>query len=267
MTRVSLRLLLGGGPGRAGLLAALGNPGKRDPLQTSRTPSDNRGNVVPQTQDSDLARVATETPIHAWWEGVRSFAAKVSADRVLTEAGSVAFFALLAIFPALAALISLYGLVADARTVSDHLTSLAGLIPGGGMDVIKEQARSLTSGEPKALGMGVLFGFAASLWSANQGITALFDALNVVNDETDPRGFLHRTCITLAITFGALVFVMVAMTAVVVLPLALAYLGLSGWADFLVRVGRWPLLLGLTAAFLEFVCRLVLTERRRNGNG
>ncbi len=110
------------------------------------------------------------------------------------------FFALLAIFPALAALISLYGLFADPRTVANHLASLDGVMPGGGMDLLKEQVRSLTSGEPKALGFGVLFGFATSLWSANQGIKALFDALNVVNDETESRGFLHRTAVTLTFT-------------------------------------------------------------------
>jgi membrane protein len=250
--RESLRLLLRGRGGRAGLMAAVAGPAKRNPLPAAKTPHDN---IIAQTPRGDRARTAPEAPAHGWWESVTFFAAKVAADRVLTEAGSVAFFALLAIFPALAALISLYGLVADARTVSDHLASLAAFLPGGGMDIIKEQARSLTSGEPRALGMGVLFGFAASLWSANQGITALFDALNVVNGETDPRGFVHRTCITLTITFGALVFVVVAMTAVVILPLVLAFLGLTGWADFLVRVGRWPLLLGLTAAFLELVYR------------
>ncbi len=111
-------------------------------------------------------------------------------------------------------------------------------MPGGGMDILKEQVRSLTSGEPKALGLGVLFGFATSLWSANQGIKALFDALNVVNDEAESRGFLHRTAVTLAFTFGTLAFLVVAMAGVVVLPAVLAFVGLSDMVELLLRVSR-----------------------------
>ena len=126
--------------------------------------------------------------------------AQFSEDRVMTEAAAVTFYALLAIFPALAALISLYGLFADPRSVADHLASMQGLMPGGGLDIIKDQVQSLTSGKPQALGFGVVFGFASSLWSANQGVKALFDALNVVNDEKETRGFVKLTATTLAFT-------------------------------------------------------------------
>ena len=197
----------------------------------------------------------TDIPVRGWWDIVKRVAAQVSADRLMTEAAGVTFFALLAIFPALAALISLYGLFADPRTVSDHLASLSGLLPGVGMDIIKEQVRALTSGEPKSLGFGVLFGFATSLWSANQGIKAMFDALNVVNDETETRGFLRRTAITLAFTLGGIIFVLLAMTGILVLPAVLAFVGLSGLVELLLRVLRWPLLLAAVTLFLALIYR------------
>jgi membrane protein len=204
----------------------------------------------------------SEIPARGWWDIIKRVVAQVSADRLLTEAAGVTFFSLLAIFPALAALISIYGLFANPQTVSDHLASLDGIMPGGGMDILKEQVKALTSGPPKALGFGVVFGFATSLWSANQGIKALFDALNVVNDEKETRSFVRRTLITLAFTFGALVFVMVAMTAVVLLPAVFAFIGLSSVVEWLLRIGRWPLLLAAITFFLALVYRFGPSRER-----
>ena len=202
----------------------------------------------------DAAR-PTDIPPAGWWEILKRVAAQVSTDRIMTEAAGVTFFSLLAIFPAIAALISLYGLFADPRTVSDHLAAMDGLLPGGGLDIIKEQVKSLTSGEPKQLGFGVLFGFATSLWSANQGIKSLFDALNIVNDEKETRGFLHRTALTLAFTLGALVFIVLALAAVVAIPAILAFVGLGGVLDFILQVARWPVLLAAIGLFLALIYR------------
>jgi len=197
----------------------------------------------------------TDIPPAGWWAILKRVVQQVSTDRVITEAGGVTFFSLLAIFPAIAALISLYGLFADPRNVSEHLAAMDGLLPGGGLDIIKDQVKSLTSGEPKALGFGVLIGFGTSLWSANQGIKALFDALNVVNDEKESRGFLHRTVLTLGFTFGALLFILLALGAVVVVPAVLSFVGLGGVLEFVLRFARWPLLLAAIGLFLALIYR------------
>lgn len=204
----------------------------------------------------------SDIPARGWWDILKRVAGQVSADRLLTEAAGVTFFALLSIFPALAALISLYGLVADPATISDQLTSLSGVLPGGGLDILKDQVQALTSSGGKQLGFGVLFGFATSLWSANQGMKALFDALNVVNDETETRGFLRRTAITLAFTFGAIVFAVLAMVAIVVLPAVLAFVGLGDVTKLLLRVLRWPLLLGVVGLLLALIYRFGPSRER-----
>ncbi len=197
----------------------------------------------------------TDIPARGWWEIAKRVAAQVSSDRLMTEAAGVTFFALLAIFPALAALISLYGLFADPRTVSDHLAALNGLVPGGGMDILKDQIGALTSGPPKALGLGVLFGFATSLWSANQGVKALFDSLNVVNDEKESRGFLYRTALTLGFTLGGLLFVVLALVGIVAVPAILAFVGLSDVVALLLQYLRWPLLLVAIGLLLALIYR------------
>ena len=186
---------------------------------------------------------------------IKGVVSHVSSDRLLTEAAGVTFYALLAIFPALAALISLYGLLADPHTITKHLASLQGILPGGGMDILKEQIQSLTSGTGKGLGFGVLFGISTSLWSANQGTKALFEALNVVNAEAESRGFIRRTLVTLAFTLGALAFLVLAMGAIVVVPVVLKFLGLTGLGATLLQYARWPLLLGVVGVLLALIYR------------
>ena len=223
--------------GIAGLLSlALGGPDRKAAVEDA---------AIPQAA----------VPPRGWVEiGKRVFAG-ISEHRLMTEAAGVTFYALLAIFPALAALISLYGIFADPKMVSDHLAALQGLLPGGGMDILKEQVTSLTSGEPKALGFGALFGVATSIWSANQGIKALFDALNVVHGVPETRSFLRRTATTLAFTFGAIVFVLLAVAGIVVVPAVLAFVGLGSVTAMLLSVARWPVLLAGIMVFLALVYR------------
>nr|WP_321985842.1 YihY/virulence factor BrkB family protein [uncultured Lichenicoccus sp.] len=201
------------------------------------------------------AESPTQIPARGWIEiGKRTFQ-QIGEDRVMDEAASVTFYTLLALFPALAALVSLYGLVADPHTISQSLNSVSGFVPGGGMQIISDQLKSLTSGPPKALGFGVAFGLATSLWSANAGIKGLFDALNVVYGEKEKRSFIKRTLVTLGFTFGALVFIIVVMAGLVALPAALSIVGLQQTTATLLKLARWPILLLLLAVLLGFVYR------------
>ncbi len=197
----------------------------------------------------------SEIPAQGWWAIAKRVAANVSGDRLLTEAAAITFYALLALFPALAALVSLYGLIADPATISGNLDAVSGVVPSGGMQIIKDQVQSLASNSGKALGFGAVLGIASSLWSANQGTKALFDALNVVYDETEKRGFLLRTAVTLAFTVGGILFVLLAMAAVVAVPVALNAIGMGGAVDLLLRFLRWPLLLVALALLLACIYR------------
>lgn len=101
-----------------------------------------------------------------------------------------------------------------------------------------------------------------SLWSANQGTKALFDAMNVVYDETEKRGFLLHTAVTLGFTLGGILFVLLAMAAVVAVPIVLKTIGLGGTAEFLLRFLRWPVLLFALAALLACVYRFGPSRER-----
>lgn len=202
------------------------------------------------------AGTPSEISARGWWAIAKRVAGNVSEDRLLTEAAGITFYSLLALFPALAALVSIYGLFADPATISDQSDALSGIVPGGGMQIITDQVHSLASNSNKALGSAAVLGLATSLWSANQGTKALFDALNVVYDEEEKRGFLLRTAVTLAFTMGGIVFVLLAMAAVVVVPIVLNFVGLSGVGGLLLRILRWPVLLVALAALLAFIYRV-----------
>ena len=201
------------------------------------------------------AAAPAKIPARGWWAIAKRVAADVSEHRLLAEAAGITFYALLALFPALAALVSIYGLFANPATIADQLKAASGVVPSGGMQIISDQVHSLTANGSKALGLGAVIGIAISLWSANQGTKALFDSLNVVYGEKEKRGFLVRTAVTLAFTLGGLLFVVVALVAVVAVPVALNFVGLGGIATLLLRILRWPAVLIVLAALLSCIYR------------
>jgi membrane protein len=189
------------------------------------------------------------------WPIARTVLARFNRDRIMAEAAGVTFYALLAIFPAIASLISLYGLIADPATIGAHLSLAAGVIPEGGMQIITGQVASLTASPHQALGWGAVIGILTSLWSANAGIKSLFDALNVVYEKRETRGFIGLTLTSLAFTLGALAFIILALGAVVALPAILGFVGLSAVADMSLSLARWPLMLLAMTLMLAFLYR------------
>ena len=208
-------------------------------------------------QDHGHGRTADspeKIPAKGWWEITKAYI-PASEDRVTTEAAGVTFFGLLSIFPALAALVSLYGLVANPDTVTQHLSMLNGIVPGGGMDLLNQQVQKLASTQSGALGFGAFLGIAVALWTSNQGTKAMFDALNIVYGEKEKRGFIWRTIVTLAFTLCAMLFVIVALFAVVGLPIVLNFAGLGQVSDILLRLVRWPVLFALIVVLLAVLYR------------
>jgi membrane protein len=110
--------------------------------------------------------------------------ASVNDNRLLAVAAGVAFYSLLAIFPAVAAFVSLYGLLADASTIDSHLSLVAGILPGGAVEILHEEVTKLAAKSDAKLSAGFIVALGVVLWSANAGMKAIIDALNVVYDES-----------------------------------------------------------------------------------
>ncbi len=164
-------------------------------------------------------------------------------------AAGMTYYSILAIFPAIAALVAVYGLFSDPSTIARHLDLLGGFMPGGAIDIARDQLTRVASKGSQTLGLTFLAGLAISLWSANAAMKALFDTLNIVHGEEEKRGFFGLNAISLGFTIGGVLFVMVALGAIVILPVALNDIGLSDAGDLLLRGGRWcALFLALTIA-------------------
>lgn len=214
-----------------------------------RAPTETRFSTrLSAEQDQILPQPAT-----SWTEILKRTFAEFSDDRVLALAASVTYYLLLAIFPALAALVSLYGLFADPSDISQHLNTLSGFLPEGAVQVIGDQLQRLTSHRPSTLGFGFVAGLAIALWSTSAGMKALFDALNVVHAEKEKRGYIRLTLTALAFTLGTILFLLIALGAVVVVPAVLNFVGLGATTELLIKILRWPLLLVITGLALALL--------------
>jgi len=196
-----------------------------------------------------------EIPGRGWKDIFWRVLWSISEDRVLSTAGGVAFFALLAIFPAISAVVSLYGLFADARMIGGHLSILAGLLPPGILKLFENQITLIAGQGTDRLGVAFVLGLLIAFWSANSGIAALFDALNVVYDEKEKRPLLRFYATTFLFTLVAIGFINLALVAVVVLPVFLKFAGLATVSEVLIAILRWPILLAVVILGLALVYR------------
>jgi uncharacterized BrkB/YihY/UPF0761 family membrane protein len=164
-------------------------------------------------------------------------------DRVLLVAAGVTFYGLLALFPATAAIVSLYGLFADPLSFNAHLHLLSGFLPQGALEVVGDQVKRITAHGPATLSFAFLGTLALSLWGANAGTKSIFDALNIIYKEREKRGFIKLTLWSLAFTIGAIGLAVLSLVGIIAVPLVLNSLCLSQqFGAKLLAFLRWPLL-------------------------
>jgi membrane protein len=199
------------------------------------------------------AETPSEIPAKGWKDILLRVFRGISDDRILANAAAVTFFALLALFPGIGALVSIYGLFSDPASIAQHLDMMSGVLPGGAIDVIRDQLTRLSAQPRSTLGFSSVLGLVISLWSANGGIKALFDALNTVYEEKEKRSFIRLNALSLTFTVAMIGFLLVAIAAIVALPVALNYL--PGFVGLVLEIARWPALLVLVALALACIYR------------
>ncbi|AWN40610.1 YihY/virulence factor BrkB family protein [Methylobacterium durans] len=214
------------------------------PRETSDSHEGRDAHRVAATEKSRGRHATTpsEIPASGWKDIAFRVFHDVSENRLVSVAAGVTFYVLLAIFPAVAALVSCYGLVADVSTINQHLASLQGVMPQGAIDIIGEQVKRIAEKGDTTLGLTFFTGLLLSIWSANGGMKAVFDALNIVYEERETRSFLWLNLRSLTFTAGALLFIVLALVGIVVLPVVFNTIGLSADAWYIALL-RWPVLL------------------------
>jgi membrane protein len=201
------------------------------------------------------ANTPEQIPPRGWSDILWRVLYGISSNRVLSTSGGVAFFALLAAFPAIAAIVSLYGLFADASTIGRHLSLLSGILPGGVLLLIADQITLISRQGNETLGTAFVVSLLIAVGSANSGMAALFDALNVVYDEEEKRSLMRFYATTVLFTLAGIVFVIVAIAGIVVLPLVLRFVGLAATTEWLIAILRWPILLATIVVSLACIYR------------
>jgi membrane protein len=201
------------------------------------------------------ARAPLQIPWRGWKDIAFRTYQETQDDRLLALAGGVVFFSLVALFPAIAAGVSSYALFADAGMIGKHLSLAAGIVPADVLDMLREEITRIGTKSDGKLTFGFLVGLSIALWSANAGMKAIFDALNIIYDEREKRGLVRLNLISLFFTFCAIGAVVLAIGAVVIFPLLLAAFGLSSLDEPIIGYLRWPVMFGLIIVGLAVLYR------------
>jgi membrane protein len=180
------------------------------------------------------ARKPKDIPARGWKDILWRVKDQIKRDRLSIIAAGVAFYGLLAVFPALIALVAIYGLAFDPQQVERQVGALRGILPPEAAEVLLGQLSDLTSTDSTALGVGAIGGLLLALWSASAGMRTLMEALNVAYNEEEKRGFIRFYGTALLLTLAAIVGTVTAIALIVALPVALNFLGLGEALKWLV---------------------------------
>ena len=214
------------------------------------------GSPGPEQLPGIEAEKPTDIPWRGWKQILKRAWAENKADNMPIIAGGVAFFGFLSIFPALIALISIYGLVASPESVAKQVENLSKQLPDSAASLIKDQLTSIVDNSGSALSISLVISILAALWSASGGIGNLITAVNLAYDEVEARSFIKLRLTSLALTLGGIVFVLITFGLVAVVPTVIAALPLGVVGTILAQIATWVVLLGVFAGALAVLYRV-----------
>lgn len=191
------------------------------------------------------AETPAEIPRRGWVQVVKRAWKEAQLDQVPLLAAGVAFYTFLSLFPAMIAAVMVYGLVADPQTVAEQSRWVADTLPRDAASLVTDQMEAITDQPQRSLGLGVLVTLVLSLWSASGGVGNIVSAINIAYDEEETRGFVRRKLLSLGLTLGAIVFLVLAVGLIAVVPPLLDAFVPEGALHWLLQAARW---VGLLAA-------------------
>jgi membrane protein len=217
-----------------------------------------------ETQD-ERGRQATrpgEVPPRGWLDVLKRTRQGIRDTNASIVAAGVAFYAFLALVPALIAVVAVYGLVANPADVKDQITTFTSALPRDAQKLLSSQLSSITRSAGSGTGIAAAIAIGAALWSASSGIAALNTGLTVVNRENETRGMVKRRLLALVLTLFAVAGLLVMLALVVALPSVLDSIDISGIGSTALELARWPLLAGILLVGLAVIFRYGPQRRR-----
>jgi membrane protein len=217
--------------------------------------------VYPIDGKGQAADTPREIPKQGWWDILKRVYASLKDKNLSILAAGVAFYAMLSVFPALAALIALYGLAADPATVQRQINDIQGIIPGEAQKLIATYLKSIVSSSSSKLGISLIASVLIAFWSARAGAVSLMQALNITYEEEEKRGTIRFQAIAILMTVTAVLFAIVALTLVAAVPAAVQFLPFSKNLKIIGVIAPWPILIALVAVGLAATYRFAPSRR------
>ncbi|QUI71992.1 YihY/virulence factor BrkB family protein [Pseudoalteromonas sp. M8] len=197
----------------------------------------------------------SDIPALGWWDVSKRLYHSLSQDNLSLVAAGVAFYALLAIFPALAAVVSIYAYFSSPAEMVDQLLPLIELLPPSSQEIMLQQLKALTQKSQASLSLGAIFTLFLTIWSSSKGCQALITACNITYHEHNKRRFLQALVVRFLFSVGAIFVAIVALSIIGILPIVLNLVGFTTALDSVIQLITWSILAVLFHFSLAFVYR------------
>jgi membrane protein len=221
-------------------------PSNEKSRQEAARPGSDRGREAERPQDIP-ARGYKDVLWRAW--------SGIGEKNLFLVAGGVTYSMLLALFPGLLALVSLYGLFFDRSQVEKQVAAMSGMLPQAAQKLISDELQQIVSSSHGALGFGAIVGLLFALWSASRGMSGLMSALDIAYGQEEKRGFFKFNLVAIALTLGLLLVGLIAIALVAGLPAIVVSISSTSWFKWVVLIGEWPVLMIVVMSALAILYR------------
>ncbi len=199
-----------------------------------------------------------------WGQRLHRVWQSIGRDNISIMAAGIAYYAMLSIFPGMSALVLSYGLVADPQTIEHHVSSMAGVLPGEALKLLADQLNVLVTAPREGLGIGLIVSVFVGLWSSTAGTSAMMNALTIAYEGREERGIFHFYGLSIALTVGGVLFLLLALVLIAGVPAAAADLPLPEFWKQLLPLLRFPMLAVVAVVAIGTLYRLA-PDRKRPG--
>lgn len=201
------------------------------------------------------ANKPADIPLLGWWDICKRVYHSMSQDNLSFVAAGVAFYALLAIFPALAACVSVYAYFTSAADISEQISKFITLLPPSSREILLQQVSEVTQQSQKVLSISAIGTLLLTIWSSSKGCHALITACNITYHQHNTRQFFNALLIRFLFSLGAIFVAVIALLIIGILPIVLNIVGLKDSIDTVIKLLTWPLLAATFHFALAFVYR------------
>jgi membrane protein len=208
------------------------------------------------------AKEPEQIPARGWWDIAMRVKNDLSRDNVSLIAGGLAMYALLSVFPALAAAVSFYGLVFTPTDVIQQMHAFSAVLPPGVWDIFNNELQDVARRESSTLTVGAVLGAVVALASARSGMASLIQAANIAYQEREKRGLLKQVMTSVAFTLGAILGFILMLLLGVAVPLLFKVISTNPWVQNAVSILRWALLWAFAVLGLALIYHFAPARER-----